>query len=86
MEPANKAYEDSSAFRFCTGLSLSQDLGAVNATLQMIQKHLENKRTMFPRFCFFSNNRLLDFLAKARLRGRTDAPANADGEIIATAR
>jgi hypothetical protein len=50
--PANKANEDLSAFRFCTSLSYRQDLGAANATLQMIHKLL-------------SNDRLLDFLAKA---------------------
>jgi hypothetical protein len=39
---ANKAREDSSAFGFCTRLSRGQDFRAVNATLQMVQKRLEN--------------------------------------------
>jgi hypothetical protein len=63
--PANKANEDPSAFRFCTGLSQPQDLGAVNATVQMVQKHLEKKRIISPRFRFLSNDRLFGFLAKA---------------------
>jgi hypothetical protein len=58
-------------------LSPGQDFGTVNATLQMIQKPLENKRTMFPRFDFPSNDRLLDCRAKARPRGRTGAPFQA---------
>ena len=63
--------KDPDALKSATQPGLLEKLTQSNATLAAAQKrvedHLETKRAAFPRFCFLSNDELLEILAQARL-------------------
>ena len=62
---------DPEALKACTAPGVLDWLRNANETLAKTQKrvedHLETKRQAFPRFCFLSNDELLEILAQARL-------------------
>ena len=65
-----KTNADATALKCATAPKLLEKLQSSNATLDKIQKNLEDylemKRAAFPRFFFLSNDELLEILAQAR--------------------
>ncbi|CAD2215824.1 Dynein heavy chain, N-terminal region 2/Hydrolytic ATP binding site of dynein motor region/AAA domain (dynein-related subfamily), putative [Angomonas deanei] len=66
----NKANTVKRVFEICTAEGLLEELKTANATIDFIQKkledYLETKRIAFPRFYFLSNDELLSILSDVR--------------------